>query len=405
VIACLLLWLVWCPFDASAQKQQQLFTPVVGDKLFDATPIQTRLLEQIRSLPTTRSVQLVRINDSAFSSDALMLSLPQLPDRALLKTGGERGDSRNFTLTAAPKVERLGETTLVVRNGETTGSITSPRGLYRITPLGGGVHALVEVDSTKFPKDEPEGFGLRDSQRVQSRPPTMQSPAGRKADSAQTEITLLVAYTPATKAAVSDIDATIALAVLESNQAYQHSKVNIHLNLVDGFQTSYNEKGKKFEDILSDFVASSDVKTHRYHARADLAVLLIVQPDYCGLADTIMADASTAFAIVYYDCATGYYSLAHELGHLMGARHNEQVDNTPTPFAYGHGFLFKGPPSSWRTIMAYDCPMHCERLQYWANPRVRYGAVPMGTVMINDDSRVLNETAATVADFKNHLLP
>src|SRR5216684_3289165 len=127
-IACLLLLLFCCPFDASAQKQPQLFTPVVGDKLLDATPVQTRLLEQIRSLPTTRSVHLVRINDNALNGDALMLSLPQVKDRALLKTGGERGDSKNFNLTAAPKVEQLGETTLVVRNGETTGSITSPRG-------------------------------------------------------------------------------------------------------------------------------------------------------------------------------------------------------------------------------------------------------------------------------------
>ena len=57
-----------------------------------------------------------------------------------------------------------------------------------------------------------------------------------------------------------------------------------------------------------------------------------------GQADAIYADASSAFAIVDYDCATGYYSFGHELGHLQGARHDPNNDPTSTPFAYGHGY-------------------------------------------------------------------
>jgi hypothetical protein len=197
------------------------------------------------------------------------------------------------------------------------------------------------------------------------------------------------------------MDATIALAVAEANQSYLNSKINIHLNLVDSFQVSYTERGKSFETILSDFVKLNDVTKHRDQSGADLAVLIMNQSAFCGLADAIMADASTAFAIVHYDCATGYYSFAHELGHLMGARHNEQED-PGTPRTYGHGYRHDGPSPGWRTVMSYDCPAHCERLQYWSNPDIKYGTYSMGTTATNDNARVLNETAATVAAFQPH---
>src|ERR1700680_2991689 len=72
VIAYLLFSLFWSSLNANAQRQAplELFTPVQGDKLFDATPLQTERLAHIRSLPTTRSIHLVRINKDALSGDA-----------------------------------------------------------------------------------------------------------------------------------------------------------------------------------------------------------------------------------------------------------------------------------------------------------------------------------------------
>jgi hypothetical protein len=338
---------------------------------------------------------MVRINGDALKANDVAVSLPEKNTFNLMKAGGEVKDSRNFTWAGALRDDHGGGTTLVSRNGEITGSISSPAGLYRITPLSGGVQALIEVDATKFPKDEPDTFRTKKSQNEQFQPQ-----GASKADAAQVQIDILVAYTSMAKAAVADIDATIALAVAEANQSYANSGVNIHLNVVDSFQAAYTESGKTFETILSDFVAMKDVNKRRDQSGADLAVLIIDQNDFCGLADAIMADASTAFAVVYYDCATGYYSFAHELGHLMGARHNEQVDPDTKPFAYGHGFMHMTPLPAWRTIMAYECAGGCQRLQYWSDPRINYTTQPMGTVSTNDNARVLNETAATVSAFR-----
>src|SRR5207237_4622577 len=123
----------------------------------------------------------------------------------------------------------------------------------------------------------------------------------------------------------------------------------------------------------------------------------INQSDFCGLADAIMATASTAFAVVHYDCATGYYSFAHELGHLMGARHDVHHDSSTTPFAYGHGYEHPSSTASqvFRTIMAYACdaPAVCNpRIQYWSSPSVTYAGIATGTAATNDNVRVLNGT-------------
>ena len=103
-----------------------------------------------------------------------------------------------------------------------------------------------------------------------------------------------------------------------------------------------------------------------------------------------MAKASTAFAVVHYSCATGYYSFAHELRHLMGARHDRRrLDHVA--FRDGHGFQHTASPA-WRTVMAYDCTGGCSRLQYWSNPNVNYSGQAMGTTG-QDNARVLNGTA------------
>jgi hypothetical protein len=220
-------------------------------------------------------------------------------------------------------------------------------------------------------------------------------------------IDVLVAYTTGAKNAVADISATIQLALAEANQSYVNSGINIKLSLVDSFEVTYSETGKTFDQILADFVANSTVQNRRDTSGADLAAMIINQSDFCGLADAIMANAATAFAIVHYDCATGYYSLAHELGHLMGARHDEQHDASTTPFAYGHGYEHPSPMGQrFRTIMAYKCnsPDNCEpRVQYWSNPNVTYAGVAMGTAATNNNVRVLNGTATTVAAFRNRV--
>jgi hypothetical protein len=145
-----------------------------------------------------------------------------------------------------------------------------------------------------------------------------------------------------------------------------------------------------------------EVHALRDQHAADVAILITKSGDACGIASDIYASEDTAFAVVGQNCATGYYSFAHEIGHLQGARHNPEADSSSTPFAYGHGYY--NEPGKWRTIMSYACPAGCTRLKYWSNPNVQYSGVPTGTAALHNNARVLNETACRVANFRSPIL-
>jgi hypothetical protein len=215
-------------------------------------------------------------------------------------------------------------------------------------------------------------------------------------------VEVLVAYTPSAETADGNIAATIQLAIDETNRSYENSGINIRLHLAHTHKVNYRETGSSFDLILTQFATPGDGPMDEIHKlrstyTADVAVLLINQSAFCGLARTIKAEAVSGFAIVHYDCATGYYSFGHEIGHLQGARHNPEVDSTNTPFAYGHGFQ---NGSNWRTIMAYDCSPSCPRLQYWSNPDVKYNKVATGTTSTHNNARVLNATASPLGKFR-----
>ncbi len=199
----------------------------------------------------------------------------------------------------------------------------------------------------------------------------------------------------------------IQLAIDESNQSYQNSSIRPRLSLVYSYQVNYTESGD-FGTDLDRLRLKTDGYMDEIHGlrdtyAADIVVLLINGFQYCGIGFfNPSSNPDYGFCVVATGCATGYYSFAHEIGHGQGARHNPEAD-PGSPFAYGHGYLNK--EKSWRTIMAYansGCmDGSCKRINYWSNPDVSYGRLPMGTASTHNNARVLNETAFAVSNFRS----
>lgn len=402
---CLLAFGLLAGAQVQAQDRPELFRP--DNPGASGRAEQVAQLKKIKRLPTTASITIARIDVAALESTGVRIMLGKQRSIDVDKTGIDTRSPKDFTWLGRVAAGQ-GDVVLIVHDGNVTGSVRDGLDLYKIEPLGQGLHAIVKIDASRFPPEHPPAFeeveraGRPAGDLV---PPTGPGEAQSGQLLAPQVIDVLVAWTPAARTAVSDIHATIQLAVAESNQSYVNSGVNIQLRLVDSFELSYSESGKSYSTILNDFVNNATVQGRRNSSGADLSAMIINQSDYCGMADAIMASASTAFAVVHYSCATGYYSFAHELGHLQGARHDPANDPTSTPFAYGHGYQQTAVNPHWRTIMAYDCAGGCPRLQYWANPNVTYNGLPMGNTSVSHDARVLNETAATVAAFRSTPLP
>ena len=216
-------------------------------------------------------------------------------------------------------------------------------------------------------------------------------------------IDVIIAYTRKAAANYTDIkNELVDLSIEEGNESFRMSGLgNIKLRLVHAYQTSYVEEGAHFDHVWR-FADKGDGYMEEIHAlrdkhRADVAVLIVDDPQGCGLATRVYADADEAFAVVHHDCAALTYSVAHEIGHLIGARHEPTMDKIKTPFPYGHGYV---NGTKWRDIMSYkeSCD-GCPRVPVWSNPKVLIKGEPAGTPQ-QDNARVIAEQAARVAGFR-----
>jgi hypothetical protein len=293
--------------------------------------------------------------------------------------------------------EPMNQVVLVRNGGKITGNLHFNGEWYKIRPLRTGGHAITKVNASAMPPDHPADYD-----RLPIIPMEANAPDNRAVG--DTVINVMVHYTPASAAASGDINGLIDLAVAESNVGYDNSNVAIDLVLVHKSQVTYTESGS-FSTDLARYRTTNDGYMDGVHATrdsvgADVGLLVIDNASACGLASSIGSTAATAFSSAYWDCITGYYSFAHEIGHLQSARHDPKNDPTTTPYAWGHGYQYTKSPS-WRTIMAYNCAgAGCPRLNFWSNPNVLYNGQPMGTTTKNNNARVLNDTRATVAAFR-----
>ena len=145
---------------------------------------------------------------------------------------------------------------------------------------------------------------------------------------------------------------------------------HVKLRLVHAYQTDYVEEGAHFDHVWR-FADKGDGYMEEIHGlrdkhRADVALLIVDDAKGCGLATRVYADADEAFAVVHHECAATSYTVAHEIGHLIGARHDLALDKNMNPFPYGHGYV---NGTKWRDIMSYkDSCGGCPRIPVWSSP-------------------------------------
>ncbi len=404
-ILTVLVTFLWC-FPGEALAQVDLFEDASAQRL---APEQSSRLSSIRSLPTSAEVNVVRITSLTPLSRGQTVTLNVFSGTRFTARNEEvkRISAQAFTWIGQP-AEAPGLVVLSVREDRVTGTIRVGKELYKVQPLGNGLHAVIRVDESKFPPEHPPGFGKENSTNARidtmdAHGANLQGPQPNSSSGGT--IRLLVAYTTAAANAAGDIEGLIQTAITETNQSYENSNISASVVLAHSDQVGYDESGRSYFDH-SEFLQDPNdgvldgVHSLRDQHYADVVVLLVDDQQYCGIAYEIYAEVeSEAFAVVHYNCATGNYSFGHEIGHLQGARHDPYVDPTDEPFPYGHGYV--DPDDDWRTVMAYPhACFGCDRLPYWSNPDVTYDGDPMGTAANEDNARVLNNTSDEIAAFR-----
>jgi len=387
-------------FTAAAQTPQP---PGLFSKLPDTAKATLTLQKQA----IEGKSRAVAINHALLNSDRFFVSLPgDISFEAVRESQQYLGKGR-FSWEGHASDDPDSTMVIGVSGTAFAGTITYQGKLFKLEPRANGSHVLSEVESTD-PAPELDPVPVADTT---ASAPVSTAPASVTVGSAGSVIDVLIVITPAVRAlygAAGD-DALAIQAVAEANQAYSNSNMSTRLNLVGVYQTNYVESGDMATDLnrlrATNDGFMDDVHIVRDMYGADVVSLLENEPQYCGIAYRMVnlsnSFATYAFNVVHHSCATGYYSFAHEVGHNQGAHHDlANSGGAATIYPYAHGY--QDPNNQFRTIMAYDCPGGCPKVPFFSRGDNLYFGLPTGEPTYAANARVIDQTASTVAAFREH---
>lgn len=403
-------------FGSTANHSEPLFTDAVTtasttqDALNEFQVIRSRLVNinfhRLCRLETGVAPQQADTGETA----ELMLNMNLFNDTDLTVEihRVEKTFSGGFSCTGHIAGIPGSEAVIVVTGDIVSANIATPDRFYQVRYVSDGTHQVRELDQSRFPPELP-GVRVELDRESARTGPDLAEPADNAAF-----VDILVVYTAAARSGAGGTTAMenlIDLAISETNTGYGNSGVSQRLRLVHTAEVDYSESGFNWSTTLSRLRQTSDgymdeVHTLRDGYGADEVVLIVNNTSSCGIGYVMQsvttAFAPYAFAVVSRNCATGYYSFAHELGHNMGCAHDR--DNASVTGAYSYSYGYQAPDKAFRTIMSYNCPGGCTRVNYWSNPDKSYGGQDMGVLYTEplsaDNRRTLNNTAYTVANFR-----
>merc|ERR1719350_507221 len=166
--------------------------------------------------------------------------------------------------------------------------------------------------------------------------------------------TIKVYYTRDFARTTTDIPTFVDNLIAVVNQGYINSKLPIRMALhcIEAANLRQTADGG---DMLRAFHGHKG-STANLRQTADAAMLLVDDFEYCGIAwmDTFGRGSSTS--VTMKRCAASGFTVAHELGHNMGALHDKvQGTNRYYPHGLGKHFLWDAERNTGRrTILAYS---------------------------------------------------
>jgi hypothetical protein len=289
-----------------------------------------------------------------------------------------------------------GAAVFVVDGDQLTATVRTPDAIYEILPSLGGGHLLVKREWRAFVGNHPPEF-----EQLRRRPGPRLLPVASPRPLLFPIVRVMFVATRELGLSLAEIRSRAQVALDEANIANRDSGVRFRFELADVMiDSTYVEQNDLHLDRLA-FERNGDgdldaVHPRRKQVKADLAVLLLACTG-CSASQSgyspVMATKQTAFSAVVYS-SLAYLTLPHELGHLMGMRHERPNDTETVPYADGHGYAF---PGQWRTVMATGSACTaiapCERRPRWSSPSI------FGTPDDANCARALDAAAAGVASF------
>lgn len=226
---------------------------------------------------------------------------------------------------------------------------------------------------------------------------------------------MMVIYTAASRTGAGGkaaIETLIELAIIEANDCFVNSQINLKLNLAHTRELAYSETGDMQDDLynlafgLSGLGEVDNLRTIQF--KTDLVCLITEREDtgyIAGIAYLLQSPSGNStfpsYSVVRRAYAVGDYTFAHEVGHNLGCAHDRNNSGSPGAFAYAYGHRFNAAGITYATVMTYPPGV---RIPYFSNPNVVYNGVPSGVPdgfgNSADNAAAINQTGPVVAAYR-----
>jgi hypothetical protein len=403
---------------------------------------QRRRLKALADQPWLVEPQLLRVNSGLGSRTASTASI------SVADGSGRRITMRRTKIVPRPNggeswtaSENAGTTFDAVQVGaNVVANLRSGANLLRYEPLGDGLHVRFRVDHNKAGNHIDDEPAMLHADSVYASPypaafnfdASMSSGSGTAAstsslvpqfgslsavDNGAPYVKVLAVYTSAAAQFLgSTTTAQVQGQIDETNTAYANSGIQATLLTTSVQQIAYTQMSFEWSDtIMKKLSGTTDgfmdnVHSIRAQERADVVALFFFgnNSNDCGQARNIGAtNTGESFVVVNVQCFTkGWFVLAHEIGHLFGARHDVVADDSNSPFAYGHGYV--DPQWNFRDIMSdpNTCPrqrpfqQQCPVVGYFSTPNRTEpsSGLPLGTASSANTVQVHNVRSWAMRD-------
>ena len=201
----------------------------------------------------------------------------------------------------------------------------------------------------------------------------------------------------------ADLRTQILEQIANTNTAFKYNKLPLRVHLVEFEQVNHTQQGT----IVGDWTLLDDNPNLPIHVRAsdadaDITILIVNydKGDFRGYANVLALTATDAIIVLENDRFTQNNAVAHEIGHIFGARHQSLQDDVGRPPVFGYEQAYSFMPTGHTSVFtvtgipAQICLFEdlfnlCVRHLVWSDP---YATFPKSTRIAADIPRIDGES-------------
>ncbi len=328
--------------------------------------------------------------------------------------------SGGYTLSGPIADAEMGSVVLVVNGDVVAGSVWTPEGAWEVHPAGSGMHVIEEVVPMAAVGDcgspdaalEAVPFGVARSAPDRSVAATSDATV---ADGSRIDI--IAYYTAGAKDSMGGtegVEAKIESHFTTANRILEDGGAFPRLHLVHLAQTDYTPGPGSIHGGFAAWVKDGTGGEVVQWEEVEADVLFMFHRYYVGAAGANLATGGIHYASTF----------AHEMGHLLGAKHDRykrcslaNLCGWDTGYEFGtppFGYGYVNTERRWYTLMSYSSEcwskgLSCSLLHKFSNPDQTYSGVPLGVegeLYTNtppgpsDVIRTINNMAKFLANFR-----